>query len=151
MATAYYSTVLDHPINVVWERIRDFNSYPDWVDGIDESNIEDGRTGESVGAVRSFPYDGHRVRQRLLALSDLEHSFSFEMCEPHPLPVRDFIATVRVAPVVDGDRAFVEWSATFECSEEEYDYWTGDFPRRDGFAKWLESLRTRLAAAQLQA
>ena len=34
---------------------------------------------------------------------------------PASLPVTDFQATLRITPVVDGDRAFVEWWATFDC------------------------------------
>jgi polyketide cyclase/dehydrase/lipid transport protein len=145
MATAYYSTVLDHTIDEVWSMIRDFNSYPNWVDGIDESHIEDGRTGDAVGSVRTFVYEGSRMRQRLLAMSDVDHTLTFEMCEPHSLPVRNFVSTLRVSPVVDGDRAFIEWWATLDCPAEAFEYWTSAFPREDGFAKWLESLRVRLS------
>jgi len=28
MTTAYYSTVLNHPLETVWGLIRDFNNYP---------------------------------------------------------------------------------------------------------------------------
>ena len=126
--------------------IRDFNSYPRWVDGIDESFIEEGRAGDAVGGVRNFLYEGNRIRQRLLAHSDRDRSMTFEMCEPHPMPVTDFVATLRVTPVVDGDRAFVEWSATFECAPDQREYWTDQFPRVDGFARWLESLRRSLSS-----
>jgi hypothetical protein len=68
MARAYYSTVFEQTAERIWEVFRDFNSYPRWVDGIDESFIEDGRPGDSVGCVRNFGYEGARIRQRLLAL-----------------------------------------------------------------------------------
>lgn len=146
MARAYYSTVFEQTAERIWEVIRDFNSYPRWVDGIDESFIEDGRPGDSVGCVRNFVYEGARIRQRLLAHSDKDRAFTFEMCEPHPMAVTNFVATVRVTPVVDGDRAFVEWWTTFECPPDQYEYWTAQFPRTDGFARWLKSLRARLSS-----
>ena len=41
MTTAYYSTVLNHPLETVWALIRDFNNYPAYIDGVSESVIED--------------------------------------------------------------------------------------------------------------
>jgi hypothetical protein len=54
--------------------------------------------------------------------------------------VRNYVATIRIAPIVDGPRAFVEWWATFDCAAEERDRWTKYF-EKDGFAKWLSALR----------
>ena len=41
MTTAYYSTVLNHPLETVWDLIRDFNNYPAYIEGVSESVIED--------------------------------------------------------------------------------------------------------------
>ena len=32
MTKAYYSAVLDHPLDTVWALIRDFNNYPAYVE-----------------------------------------------------------------------------------------------------------------------
>jgi hypothetical protein len=53
MAKAYYSTVFEQPAPEVWKIIRDFNNYPVWVDGAGESRIEDGKSGDTVGAIRN--------------------------------------------------------------------------------------------------
>lgn len=143
MAKAYYSTIFAQPAGTVWAVIRDFNNYPVWVDGAGESAIEDGRSGDAVGAVRNVLYNGVRRRQRLLALSDVERSQTYEFAGDSPLPVRNFEATLRVRPVVDGDRAFVEWWATFDCAAEDHDARIASL--RDSFAGWLESLRRSLA------
>src|SRR6202000_2748749 len=66
MARAYYSTVLDRPAPDVWEIIRDFNNYPVWVGGAGESEIEDGKSGMTVGAVRNVLYQGQGGRGRQL-------------------------------------------------------------------------------------
>ena len=58
---------------------------------------------------------GERIRQTLLALSDVERSQTYAFCGEAPMPVRDYRATLRVVPVTDGARGFVEWSATFDC------------------------------------
>ena len=74
MTSAYYSTIFAAPAAEVWKIVRDFNNYPVWVDGAGDSEIEDGKTGDTVGAVRSVHYNGRHIRQRLLALSDVERS-----------------------------------------------------------------------------
>ncbi len=142
MAKAYYSTMFPQSADDIWNVIRDFNNYPVWVDGAGESEIEGGKSGEAVGGVRSVLYQGKRIRQTLLALSDPERSQTYEFCGEAPMPVAHYRATLRVTPVVDGDRGFVEWWATFDCPPERHDEWTAFF--RDGFARWLASLRRHL-------
>jgi len=70
MNKVYYSTVIDQPADRVWSVIRDFNSYPVWVEGINESHLEDGKAGDAVGAIRNFSNADTRIRQRLIAHSD---------------------------------------------------------------------------------
>lgn len=145
MARSYYSTIFVQSADVVWRMIRDFNNYPVWVDGAGESEIEGNKAGDTVGAVRNVLYRGARRRQRLLALSDPERTQTYEFAGPTPLPVDNFQATIRVTPVIDGDRAFVEWFATFDCLPAKCDEHTAFF--RDAFAGWLESLRRNLVKA----
>jgi Polyketide cyclase / dehydrase and lipid transport len=106
MAKAYYSTVFRQPAAEIWRIIRDFNNYTVWVDGAGESAIEDGKSGDTVGAVRNVLYQGRHVRQRLLAQSDVERSQTYEFCGAPTLPMSDFQATLRITPVIDGDGAF---------------------------------------------
>ena len=142
MAKAYYSTVFAQSADDIWNTIRDFNNYPVWVDGAGESRIEDGKSGDAVGAVRDVLYRGKRIRQRLVALSDPERAQVYEFCGAAPMPVQHYRATLRITPVVDGGRGFVEWWATFDCAPERHDEWTVFF--RDAFAGWLASLRRYL-------
>jgi Polyketide cyclase / dehydrase and lipid transport len=144
MAKAYYSTVFERPAPDIWKIIRDFNNYPVWVGGAGESRIEDGKSGDTVGAIRNVLYQGRHIRQRLLAQSDLERSQSYEFCEAPTLPMTGFQATLRVTPVVDGDRAFVEWWANFDCEAACRDELTETL--RSWFGKWLESLRQSMEA-----
>jgi hypothetical protein len=142
MAKSYYSTVFDQSADQVWSVIRDFNNYPVWVDGAGESEIEDGRTGDAVGAVRNVLYQGSRRRQKLLALSDIDRTQTYAFEGVAPLPVWNFEATIRVTPVVDGGRSFIEWFANFDCEAEGQEARIVFF--RDSFAGWLESLRRHL-------
>ena len=144
MAKAYYSTVFEQKAADIWKIIRDFNNYPVGVAGAGESEIEDGKSGDTIGAVRNVLYRERRIRQRLLAQSDVERSQTYEFAGAPTLPVTGFQATLRVTPVIDGDRAFVEWWATFDCEVASRDELTGTL--RGSFEKWLESLRDTLAA-----
>jgi hypothetical protein len=142
MARSYYSTIFDQSADDVWKVIRDFNNYPVWVDGAGESQIEAGRPGDSVGAIRNVLYNGTRRRQKLLALSDADRSQTYAFAGEAPIPARNFQATLRVTPVVEGNRAFVEWWATFDCELDRCEERIAFF--REAFAGWLESLRRHL-------
>lgn len=141
MVRAYYSTAFEQAADQVWNAIRDFGRY-EWADGVSETYMEDGKAGDAVGGIRNFRYDGAHMRQRLLAHSDLDRFYTFVLCDPSPM--RNYQATLRVTPVVDGDSAFVEWWATFDCVPDEEAQWMA-FLEQDGFPKWLGSLRADLA------
>ena len=38
---------------------------------------------------------------------------------PLPMPLSDYTATLRLTPITDGERTFVEWTAEFECDEAD--------------------------------
>lgn len=153
MAKAYYSAVLDRPAKDVWALVRDFNNYPRYIEGVDQSAIEDAKAGDSVGAVRRFRYGGEWIRQRLIALSDADRSFTYAGCEPFSFPSKagaanplmpiDYEETLRVTLVVDGGRAFVEWWLTFDCTPDERDRWISFLV--SAISQWIGSLRAYLA------
>jgi hypothetical protein len=139
VARAYYSTTFRQPAAEIWKIVRDFNNYPVWVGGAGESEIEDGKSGDAVGAVRSVHYKGRHIRQRLLALSDVERWQTYEFCGPPSLPMTGFQATLRIFEVVDGAGAFVEWWANFDCEEARREELCATLS--GWFGGWLESLR----------
>jgi hypothetical protein len=147
MSMSYYSTIFERPADDVWHAIRNFNNYPLWVDGAGESEIEAGKSGDSVGAVRNVLYNGVRRRQKLLALSDIDRTQTYNFASELPIHTQNFMATLRVTPVIDGDRAFVEWWATFDSDLDRSDERVAFF--RGAFANWLESLRRHLARETL--
>ena len=142
MARAYYSTTFRERAEEIWEIVRNFNNYPVWVGGAGESEIEDGKSGDAVGAIRSVHYEGRHIRQRLLALSDVERSQTYAFCGTPSLPVTGFKATLRIFEIVDGGGAFVEWWADFDCEEARREELCATLST--WFGSWLESLRTSL-------
>ncbi|CAM3856533.1 SRPBCC family protein [Bordetella tumulicola] len=139
MAKAYYSTVLDHSADEVWSVIRPFDHYG-WAGVPSETTIEDGRKGDQVGSIRRVVTHDSTIRQILLAHSDTERSYSYAFCSQPPMPARNYSATIRVTPVTDSQKAFVEWWATFDCATEDYDKLINHFENK-GFAIWLGALR----------
>ncbi|MBL4918089.1 SRPBCC family protein [Szabonella alba] len=118
MARVYVSSVIDAPVAKVWERVRDFNALPRWHPRIRDSRIENGEPSDRVGCVRDFHLqNGDRLREKLLGLSDYDYFCTYAILES-PMPLTDYIATLRLTPVTDGDKTFIEWSAEFECAPE---------------------------------
>jgi uncharacterized protein YndB with AHSA1/START domain len=118
MARVYVSAVIDAPAEKVWERIRDFNGLPKWHPRIRESRIEEAVPADKVGCVRNFALQsGDTIREQLLGLSDHELFYSYSMLEG-PMPLSDYIATIRLSPVTEGNRCFIEWSAEFSCEPD---------------------------------
>jgi len=152
MTTAYYSTVLDHPLETVWSLIRDFNNYPAYIEGVSESVIEDDRRGDEVGAVRRFCYLGNRVRQRLAAHSDDAHLLTYAGIEPLPFPSGGapqavsptaYEGTMQLARIAEGNRTFIQWSVALQSEPQDAERWHELF--QSWIPDWTHSLARTLA------
>jgi hypothetical protein len=111
--TVYVSDVIDAPIDKVWSVMRDFNDMPSYHPAIRKSIIEGDGPSDRVGCVRRLTLGEGFVRERLLSMDDGNYSFSYEIIEG-TLPVRGYLAGVRLHRVTHGDRTFAEWWADFE-------------------------------------
>jgi NADPH:quinone reductase-like Zn-dependent oxidoreductase len=113
------STVVEAPIESVWRFLRDFNGHYRWHPIVAESAIEDGRQADEIGCVRRFRLArGGWLREQLLTLSDRDHTFTYCILEA-PIPLFDYVATVRLKPITDGDRTLWEWQSSFETPPGE--------------------------------
>jgi hypothetical protein len=118
MTKIYVSTVIDAAAADVWRVVRDFNGLPSWTPFAVESRIEQGQSADQVGCIRNFRLrDGGVIRERLLALSDYDLSMSYAILES-PMPVEDYVASLSLTPITDGNRTFAEWEAEFDCPPE---------------------------------
>lgn len=116
MARVYVSSVIGASAERVWERVRDFNGLPKWHPRIRDSRIEDALPADKVGCIRNFHLqNGDTIREQLLGLSDYDLFCTYGILES-PMPLTDYIATLRLTPVTDGPRCFIEWSAEFSCA-----------------------------------
>lgn len=121
MVNVFVTSVIDAPIEEVWQIVRGFNDLPKWHPDIETSEIEDGLSPDTIGCVRNFYLkDGENIRETLLALSDLEYTFSYDMLTTG-LGLFDYISTMELRPITDGDRTYIQWTAEFttEIGKEE--------------------------------
>lgn len=115
MVKVVKSTVVDAPVEAVWEVLRDFNGHDRWHPIVADSVVERGLTSDKVGCVRSFHLrDGSHLRELLLTLSDADMAFSYCLLDT-PVPLLNYVAHVRLAPVTDGDRTFWHWESRFDA------------------------------------
>ena len=118
MARVYVSSVIDTAAQKIWDEVRDFNALQRWHPRIAESRIENGEPADKVGCVRNFRLqNGDQLREKLLALSDFEMFCTYTILDS-PMPLENYLATLRLTPISDGDRCFAEWSAEFDCAPE---------------------------------
>lgn len=114
MPKVYRSTILAAPVEAVWDMVRDFNGHDRWHPAVATSQIERGNPSDRVGCVRRFRLqDGSELREQLLTLSDLETTFTYCLLDT-PIPLLNYVAHVRLAPVTDGDATFWEWESRFD-------------------------------------
>ncbi|MBH3404061.1 SRPBCC family protein [Pseudomonas glycinae] len=114
MATA--SATIDIPASAeqVWQLIGGFNSLPDWLPFIPNSELSEG------GRVRTLQTaDGGVVVERLETFDNAGKTYSYSIKQA-PFPATDYLATIRVE--AQGQGAKVTWSGRFTAkgvSEEE--------------------------------
>ena len=113
------STIIDASTNQVWGVLRDFNGFDRWHPGLATSAIERSQSADRIGCVRRVKLaDGSELREQLLALSDLEQSYSYCLLDT-PIPLFNYVAHVRLLPVTDGNRTFWHWESRFSTPRGE--------------------------------
>lgn len=118
MVKVVRSTVIDAPIDEVWQLLRDFNGHDSWHPAVAVSRIEERRSADEVGCVRDFALAaGGAIREQLLSLSDRDYSFTYCILDA-PVPLEGYVATVRLKPVTDGNRTFWHWRSEFKPPPE---------------------------------
>ncbi len=112
------SGIIDATADKAWSLLRDFGGLKNYADDIVSCEIEEGRPADQVGAIRHLVIQGGlEVRERLIALSDQERYLKYNLVPPETLPMRDYIARLRVVPITDEGKALVELSGTFSVAE----------------------------------
>jgi Polyketide cyclase / dehydrase and lipid transport len=120
MPRLYVSGIVPAPVEEVWAKIRDFNDMPSWHPNVEKSSLDTGASGAEMGAVRRLVLaDGREALERLVALDDGDHTFTYELTES-PFPgVRRYVATLRLAPVTRSNHTFLEWWSEYDTDAED--------------------------------
>jgi Polyketide cyclase / dehydrase and lipid transport len=114
MIKVYTSTVVNASADAVWAVVRDFNGLPKWTPFVADSRIEGGLPADKVGCIRNFRLkDGGLIREQLLTLSDYDFQCTYSILES-PMGVENYVATLKLTPITDGNTTFAEWSAEFD-------------------------------------
>jgi len=143
MVKVYTSSVIDAGADRVWAVIRNFNALPDWHPAIADSRIESNEPADKVSCVRNFNLkDGGNIRERLLALSDFDYSCTYSILDS-PMGVENYVATLKLTPITDGNRTFAEWSAEFDCAPEREQQLAADIGN-GVFQSGFDALKQRL-------
>ena len=126
--------MLDAPLAQVWAAVRAFDAVVNWNPGVTAARMDSG-SPTAVGSLRRLDIvDGSVFRETLLAHSDLEHFYSYDIVEG-PLPCSNYLSTHRFIPITEGDRTLGIWEGSFDCAlgdEAQLDAVVGDRIYRDG-------------------
>ena len=110
MATVKMSTEVNVPADKLWEMIGGFNALPDWHPAVEKSELK----GKGKGATRTLSLaGGGTIVERLEEVNDKEHVYTYTIMDS-PLPVANYVATIRVRDEGDGKKSVVEWSSEFK-------------------------------------
>jgi len=117
MTKVFVSAVIDAPVEKVWAKMRDFNGLPDWHPRFSRSHIEGGLRSDTVGCIRNFDIadGGGTIRERLVTLSDSDYTMTYRILDA-PLPVEDYVATLKLYPITVGDKTLGTWTAEFKVT-----------------------------------
>lgn len=114
----YRSMILSAPVEKVWAAVRAFDGVVNWNPGVAAARMESGQASET-GSIRHLDIvDGSVFRETLLAHSDVEHFYTYDILEC-PLPVADYVSTHRFLPITHSAQTLGIWESTFTCASDQ--------------------------------
>ncbi|KAF2395229.1 SRPBCC family protein [Pseudomonas frederiksbergensis] len=117
MPMVEFSAVLDSDAGHAWSVLKKFGEIHKWHPSIVESSIEDNQPDGLVGCIRKLTLaDGAVVRERLLSVDDRNTALSYRF-EEAPLPLDNYVATVKLAALTGQSKTFIHWSASFDLQD----------------------------------
>ena len=110
MAKVNMTTQLGVPAQAVWSVIGGFNALPDWHPAIEKSELDE----EGGAKIRTLSLvGGGTIVERLEQGDDSERAYTYSILSG-PIPVADYVATIRVREA--GQGCTIEWSSEFTPS-----------------------------------
>jgi hypothetical protein len=119
MARLHVSSVIDAPVERVWEEARAFDAVERFLPFVESSPLIGGDGATAVGAKRRVTQtDGGVFDEVLIEHSDAARSYSYTFVGS-PIPVREHRTTLAFRPITDGGRTLGEWSSRFAGEPEQ--------------------------------
>jgi hypothetical protein len=132
------SAVAAAPIEVVWARLADINTWSEWGQWDETTRTRDGDPPpDGVGAMRRFRR-GRRTHEEEVVAFEPPRRLAYEVRSG--LPVRDYHAEVTLEPVGDGTR--IVWESQFDGANP-----VGGWVMHQVLKRFMPSTTKRLAAA----
>lgn len=117
-AKVFCSSVINGPLDAVWQRVRDFAALGDWHPAITQMHMLGGVRSDKVSGVRGFMLGEAELQERLTGLSDAEHAFRYTI-EHSPMPWLNYHAGARFRPITDSNRTFAVWTADWTAAPND--------------------------------
>lgn len=117
----FESTIINASADKIWATMRDFIGLTVWSGAVTGAHITNGKAADQVGAIRHLDIvDGTIFIETLVAHSDEEMWLKYDIVEG-PIPVTDYVATMRLYRVTATDQTYATWSAEFDCPDDQRD------------------------------
>lgn len=119
MPTVEYSQVIDGDTDRVWSTVKKFGELAKWHPAIADSSIENDMPDGMVGCIRKLTLrDGGELTERLLSVDDrnLQLCYNFEKS---PLPLDNYVGTVKLARISNKPKTYISWSSRFDVRVPE--------------------------------
>ena len=118
MSTCYNTTVINAPMDTVWEILSDFHDMT-WALGVVDKCQKVGKTaGDQVGAQLVLNDELH---QTLQMMNPGAFMMSYSLDDGPDAVSKDnvhgYVSTIRLKPITDGERTFLEWEAHWKNSQ----------------------------------
>lgn len=113
----YNSIIVDAPIEVVWERIKDFHDFS-WAPTLIKKNENVGtKDGMTVGAKRLL---NGEFLDTLIAYSAVDHRINYSIdAAPSPISpaeIKNYVGDLHLLPITSEGKTFVEWTGMWEST-----------------------------------
>merc|ERR1712063_230549 len=104
------SVVISQSIDDIWAQLRDFTFPAKLISTVSKTEIQDGKSCDSVGAVREVTWENGQVEHhRLIALDDQHYRSCWELIFAEPAAE----VTAKITRITETNETLVEWSGDF--------------------------------------
>lgn len=110
---SYQSVEIKAPVEKVWNAVKDFDGLHKWHPVFSNDVIKSG-TNNVVGAIRTLTIkDGPSFDETLLAWDAGKRRYTYNVIDPNPLPIKEYVSTMEVMTVRPGVSAIV-WTSSYQ-------------------------------------